>query len=680
MWWGNPGGNKLETELFSTTEVTESTDLRKVGVNKFNPNRFDTLVNIFHHFTDGETEETKKIVTRWIITQCFINDINYVECLRLIYELDGDEEYVTNIYKDFESYRVIGSFEKEVMRTISVTQKKPREYYTRTRQELGDCIIYSQSAISPEINIKDNAKIRIDIDKRVVNQIQFKQFKQKSTEKSVETIIAAAPLRVVEYNQTPKLFRWTFEDELGYMFTTEAQSLKDTCNQLKEEGYVLQTKNLTGTLSACLRAMKFAGKPYYQKRSKFLPMGFHYQDGEILVEGYDLEDPTDEEIIEAIDILEEYRTWFTDDEQEFLATTFKWGLFAPFSYAYKTKNHTRFVRWLYLHGEGRVGKSNGYGKFVSHLWFDEPLPNFEKYYESFRTVPRFRDIISKNTFPILMNETQRALEESKDLKDMYKTCVEGTVITNTLGDKGNTYHAYSPAICTSNGYINDESGAIEGRTLQMTFSHKMREEKHGKDIAFDKEWQIGNAHSKLNKLRAISHKVAKEIVTHPDYITWDWVTLIDTLLSEIYESVDKELPDWLKLWVSNESAYQQQVIETKQGFYEALQKVINRERNPMDTESNPIFYVEPILKARKIVGLYMKNDGYVYITQSLLDSLYKRGDIELKQKLSQFADSYGWINENKTVYLDPNFRAKAVKKEYETFINEVYDLDFGQQN
>lgn len=670
---------KILKERVSTQEDHEYTPLEKLGKYNFNENRLQSLVNNFQTFTNEYDERTKIVTATWIVTRCYDEDVNYEETNHFLELVQLDSKIAQNIYSDYDNYHSIYDFEKEVMSTINAENKHSRDYYTYYKKIFGDQISFCQLSTSPEIQVKDDEHLIIEINDRVTKLVKLKHYKHKETKAMGEILLALAPIKVIEYSQSPPLFEWSFEDEMGTIIRTKPQTLKDTANDLKESGYVLQTKNLVGTLSSCLRALKHIGKPFYEKRRKLLPMGFHYENGEILMEGYDLDEYSDEDILEAIDVLEQYKLWFTLDEYTFLSTTFKWGLFAPFDYAYKTKQSTRFMKWLYLHGEGRVGKSNGYGKFVSHLWFDEPLPIFEKYYESFRTVPRFRNIISETTFPILMNETARALEESKDLKDMYKTCVEGTVITNTLGENAKTYHAYSAAICTSNGYISDESGAIEGRTLQMTFSHKMREEKHGKDLAFDKKWQVGSPTSPLNKLRAISHKFAQAILDNPEYITWEWQKATDHILSKIYQSVGKEVPSWLQEWVSNEESYNQQVEETKQTFYEAIQEIVNQKRNRDDTESNPVGYLLPILEQRKIVGLYAKNDGYVYITQSFLDNLYKRGYIELKQKLSQFAESYGWKYENKTINLGGKTRAKACKKPYDYFVNEVYDLDFDEQ-
>ena len=667
----------------TTQDREEGFPLERIGVFKFTNNRLDELVNHFKIFTKNMEDETILRAARWIVTQLYLENFNYKEVEKFSKAIGLPSDFGEGVYSNYNENHSLYSFEKEVMDTIPINDRKPKEYYSQYMREFSDIIVTASITDNISVQIDEDEYITIDIRDKCVRLDTQKRIKGKPTQRRGKLLLTLAPIRVVEYSTSVKnpkpLFKWSFEDSMGYRFTTEPQSLKETVDLLKERGYVVQTKNLPGTLNACLLSLKQTrDNRCYVKRPPLLCKGFHYIDGKIIVENYDLETPSDEEILEAIETLEEYKTWFIPEEYTYLSTTFKWGLFAPFSYAYKSKrNSSQFVKWLYLHGEGRVGKTNGYGKFVSHLWFDEPQLGFENYMESFRTIPRFRNIISKNTFPILMNETAAALEKNGDLKEMFKNCVEGLTITKTLGDNAGEYQAYSPAICTSNGFITDDSGAISGRIISMVFSQKMSEAKHGKDIEFDATWKIGNVTSPLNKLRAISHEFARIMMDHPEYLNLGYEKVTDNVLEKVYAKVGKSVPDWLKEWVSNEESYLLRVSETKQDMAESIQMIINEQRLQNDN-GNPIDYVKNVLGYRKIVGLYLKKDGYVYLTQKFLDNLYRRKLMENPQKLSQFAESYGWSYENKTTNFNGS-RQKACRKPYDVFINEIYDLDFSEQ-
>ena len=667
------------------TDQERGTDfpLEKVGIYHFSNNRMDELINSFILFTQDMEEETKSRVIKWIVTTLYEENFNFTEAKKFATTV-GDVKIAELIYSDYENNKSLYSFEKEVMDTIAVNNRKNKEYYTQGMIRFSDIIVTASITDDISTQIDEDEYVTIDIINKIVKLDYQKKYKKRQTERKGKMLLTIAPIRVVEYSTSPKnpkpLFRWSFEDSMGVRFTTKPQSLKDTVTMLKEHGYVVQTKNLQGTVNACLLALKQThDKRCYSKRPPLLAKGFHYIDGEIICEDYDLTDPTDEEIIKAIETLEEYKTWFIEEEYPYLATVFKWGLFAPFNYAYKTKNNTHFQRWLYLHGEGRVGKTNGYGKFVSHLWFDELQEHFNNYKNSFDTVPRFRNLVSKDTFPVLMNETADTLEKKAELKEMYKTCVEGLTIGKNYGDNANVYEAYSSAICTSNGYLSDESGAIAGRTISLVFSQKMSEAKQGKDIEFDKKWKIGNPLSPLNNLRAISHTFAHILIGNPKLLNGNWESVTNEILRKIFEKVNKDLPEWLEEWVNNENSYLVQVNETRQDMMESIQQIINRYRLPQSAEKDPFLFVKPILEQRLIVGLYMKKDGYVYLTQKFLNNLYSKRLIENPQKLSQFAESYNWQYENKTQYIAKGVKMKACKKPFDIFINEVYDLDFEEQ-
>lgn len=660
----------LEEPLPTEYEVMD------LGLYKFRNNRFNMIVSLLKRFVEGETEEFRNSVINYTLTKFYEGNINYSAANELAEKFNYSELKCEQLYTHFEDNKCLLSFEN-MCKSLSCNNFN-KDYYSNVKIELNEIITLCNLVDSPHAIIENDNILVIDVVNKVTTSMKIKQFKTKESELRGSILFGVAPISVTEYEtldvHDTKKFSWTFEEEFGNIITSPIEPLADTAKWLKENGYVINTKNLLGNLSNCLRALKSTkdGRCYQVKPPKLVE-GFHYRNGEIINVDYPLNEYNADEIREGLKILTDYASYFTEEEREYISTTFKWGLIAPFDYCYKQKNS--YIEWLYLHGEGGVGKTKGYGGLVGHLWHDE-LKNGEFFrgVDTFSTVARARDVVSKNTFSVSLNETECAFEETKQMQEMYKSLVEDSLVGDTRGDKAKRTYAYGTGICTSNGYLEDETGAITRRSIQMVFSRSIREKKMGNEKDFNNKWRIGLKDSPLNKLRAVAHTFAIKFMNDIGNLDLEWREVTDKIVKEIYDDVDLDYPEWISEWVDTEKNLRLQAQDTKEAFNEIFIEVINRKRESNDYLDNPYDFVKPILASRKIAGLYLKDDGEVYLTQGFLNTLKKTKRIDHKIQLKQFADNYGWQYDRKVIKLDGTSR-RACHKPYDLFISDIYDMN-----
>ena len=653
-------------------------NLDQLGSHFFKKSRLEILCNLFLKFTKDETDSYKQDVCKWITTKMYEGNINYANAKDFVRNTGMTQEVVECVYSDFINEKSLDDLYK-ISKANVHHQARNKEDYQEFRQNCIESIRLANITDSPNIPIDTGKYLKIDMDNKVTTIQTLKQFKTKDPELSGQLLFNVAPISVTEYEPSSrtetKLFQWTFEEQYGGIFTTPAESLKETADWLKANGYVMNTFNLVGNLTACKQALKtFEEGQCYTLKEAIMQPGFHLKHNKIVTSEYEINEYSDEEIKEAFETLFEYKTWFTEYEREYIGTTFKWGLIAPFNWCYKKRN--KYIEWLYLHGEGGVGKTYGYGGLVGHLWFDSlKKGEYFKGQDTYSTLARLRDIVSKSTFPVVLNESEYAFEENKATRNMYKSMVEEALVGDTKGEHAKKTYALGAALCTSNGNLTDETGAITRRSVQMCFTKRMKQAKLGIDKKkFNETWKIGLEESPLNKLRPIAHKFASTLMQEPQLLDENWQETTDKILQDIAESAGVTLPLWLTSWLNPEDNIRLQDEEMQVSFYEHVQDLINKERTVYDDVDNMKELYEvvcTILRGRRISGLYLKNDGKVYLTQSFLDKLHKRGKLEHGMNLKQFAENFDWKYDNKPVRIEKQV-TKGVTLEKCEFFKRLY--------
>ena len=642
--------------------------------------RCNAILNVLEKLTIKQHPDFKKDIYLWFISKCYEYNINYAELKKAMENIFNiDTQLLDDVYLDFRNNHVTQSLEKLVNNHRFNNTGISTTRIHKLENEILHLLKLSSVAVNPtketnkgiiELNLDDGKTYCIN---EKIDRTTGKPYVAK------DELLTITPTNVMVYenidNNTKPLFQWDFITRTGRTVSRPAEPLDQTATWLKVSGYYQTPWDLHALLSNCIDALMEEslrnGTGQYVVKNSLAVKGFHLEDHEIVVEDYELDEFSDDEIRKAINELHAYKMYFTDSEETFFATTFKWGLFAPFNVCYKQRNN--YIFWLYLHGEGGVGKTYGYGGLIGHLWFDEFRNDFYIATDRYSTPARLGKVLGKSTFPLCLNETESVFEpeQNMSIRSLYKDAVECITLRETFGSGGSVDYAYSPCMCTSNGYIQDGSGAITRRSMLMCFSTKIRESKSRYIEDFKNNYHITFKDCKLNKLRAISHTFAHYLMDDVSLLDQNWMEVVDDFLTKLYEKVGYNKPEWLDLWVDNEDSVKTQAAENQERVTINLQKEINRERKPTMSD-DPRSYVKEILKSNLLPGLSINRNDQVFITQTYIDDMASKGFLEHKQKLSQFAENYGWHHDTKKVFKINGRNYKGCWMYFDEFIEWIY--------
>lgn len=657
----------------------DTSDITILGYNQITDEKYKQLGKILDEIRENQPDSIVEDINNWFITQCWENDIAYTSIEQHLDYLNISSSTLDYVYADYKNNHSRLTLVGIVAYNTESNNNFTNDMLESFEFEIIKLLKISTLSYNPTFELNRKTYLSINIKQgTVTKQEKTLDYMDKGV---LETLLTIAPIHITEYENLdynqPQLFKWTFVTRHNQIIEREAETLEQTIDWIKTSNKA-GNSNVAGTLCYCQEALYDYSIKSDDKNIGYsiceapLNKGFHIKKNEIVVSDYDLYEYNSEEIKEALNVLDEYKNYFTLDEMVYLATTFKWGLFAPFNLCYKQKNH--FMEWLYLHGEGGVGKSLGYGGLVGHLWFDEfNDQNFYKSTDTYGTKARFGNVLSQSTFPLCFNETESVFEPERntEMRALYKDAVESVVLRKTMGSSAHVDHSYSAGMCTSNGYIQDTTGAITRRSMLMCFSMKIRDTKIRYLDEFNEKYHIKHKDCKLNKLRAISHTFAAHLMKDIELLNKDWKEVVDDYLTGIYAECNMVKPEWLTYWVDNQDSIDIQAQESKERFVLGIQKIINSVRKNKAYIEDPEIYVMDILKGNYVPGLYINYQDKVFITQTFLDDFVRKGYLEHKQQLHQFSQNYDWNYENKTVSVNST-KMKGCWKYYNDFIEWVY--------
>ncbi len=165
-------------------------------------------------------------------------------------------------------------------------------------------------------------------------------------------------------------------------------------------------------------------------------------------------------------------------------TVLKWGIVAPFSFSVKF-NSEKWIPWLQLYGCGQTGKTT-LGLLILQMW---NLNSKSKSigFNNIDSVARFGHQISKDTYPILVNEvgalsTNNKYGRSASISELIKHSIESSVCRGKFND--GKHHqdilALSPMIFTSN-FSPPSDGAHNRRFISLHFTEEEKKEQEEQD-------------------------------------------------------------------------------------------------------------------------------------------------------------------------------------------------------
>jgi hypothetical protein len=310
--------------------------------------------------------------------------------------------------------------------------------------------------------------------------------------------------------------------------TLEGVTVEELLAYLKANGLVLRRYKAEDVLNVVLNAMMRHGLAEF--RTGFDAPGFYWLDGKLVAVKVDPRKPSQEEVREALELLNELATkWFAKVQAQFV-TALKLGLLMPFSFAVKQKfkGEKGFVPWLYLYGHRDTGKTTT-AEVLLHV-FNVMNRQHELGVGEVNTEAKLGAVLASDTFPHVVNEGA-TLFDKPGLVEIIKQAVEGLIARQRFETKTilKEYPAFAPLIITANEIrITDEALAQKRLVvLRYPIGAKLSPE----SIA---EFRAKVA-PRLPKLGALGQFVMSYLLEHPQDLTYNWLDLGRRLLELAYE-------------------------------------------------------------------------------------------------------------------------------------------------
>lgn len=414
--------------------------------------------------------------------------------------------------------------------------------------------------------------------------------------------------------------------------------------------------------------------------------GFFYNPGtkSLISAKYDVKEPNKEELQKGLKVLEEFSEHFKDVKLK-LATIFKWGLVAPFSFAIKQMG-AGWMPWLFLYGQSQSGKST-LGQMVLYMWNEPDDETNSLGGGSFDTEARIGGALSRTTFPIVVDEPGGVFARDA-LVEIIKNAVMKKIVRSKykegyLGAVG----SYAPVILTSNIHAPPD-GAFNRRMQTLRFTYE--EKKSDEEITqFEELYQLNSpTKCRLNALKSVTQAVACEIRADPKILEKNWKDAADHILRLIYTDAGMDIPEWLMQWskietmddLDNEQRESIRILLAKRinqqikltplvdADYRPVEKFTTDKIKSNNAFKDDVWHVVNEGLVPWMVPFQDKKDNekYVCLTSEFRKELEK--ELKVSQPLKGIAELMGW--EYQAVRLpDPK---KVIKIRFDKFVETIY--------
>lgn len=395
--------------------------------------------------------------------------------------------------------------------------------------------------------INSDTEIKVDFINCKIIYVK-KLYNRKGEGEYRETpVIEAVPYSLTVYDsdfvELPRSFKIVWKSKhSNRLFTTAGEgigaNIKDIEKSLVSTGYSHNQKLMSDVLSATINGM--IDKNLAEVKDTIDNKGVYYNpvEDKVLVVKLNTTEPSKEEILKGIDILEQVYEVYSKESTTF-ATIMKWSLVSIFSYAIKQTG--KWVPWLYLVGAAGAGKTTLAN--IGRYFYDTPSEFTNIGGGSFNSDYRIGKAISEDCIFRVVNEPKATFKNDLTVETV-KNSVELKVCRKV---QGKVYPAFSPVIFTANNFV-PEMDSLYRRLFIIDFEYNQRKSK-AKKKEFEEKFNVFSPSiSPLKSLNVFGQFAIREIIKDSSLLFEDWQVLADTLFEKIYSSVDMKMPFWLKEW------------------------------------------------------------------------------------------------------------------------------------
>jgi len=456
-----------------------------------------------------------------------------------------------------------------------------------------------------------------------LNQICYGELDKDSKIHPLKSVINIVPIKIVYYNNPifPKMdskiqleFYEGFEEKEKTSKIGPCNNISELVKILENRGYILYKNKASDAFNTIVNAMKEKG--YVKYVNDVTTAGYYLLEDNLIKK--DITQKSSEISKEEAELCCQFLDKLASEDggwknKNIFPTVLKWGIIAPFSFSIKQVNKNGFLPWLMLYGESTSGKST-LGEIVYKIW---RIKDDDKGFTSIDTYPRLGQIISQNTYPVLINEVG-ALSASNGfgkytgILEMMKNSVTGI----TARSKFSTYldfmeiPALSPLILTSNHKVIDESGFLR-RFIVLHFPVNEK-----KSLEEQENFKKLN----LEILGILGDFVSQNISI--DILKKDWKITSVELLKSFYKLAGRDTtPEWINLFeeqqdIEDESREKKYlglrafIIEEITRYYSLNNRAFSSDAD-VDINKDLFTALNFCLKNKLIPYLHQKNDDII---------------------------------------------------------------------
>lgn len=405
-------------------------------------------------------------------------------------------------------------------------------------------------------------------------------------------------------------------------------SLSDLLKVVEIKGHILNRNKAADAFNSVISAMREKENGIVEYVNDVTTLGYYLIDEKLITKGVsqNTEEVKKEEVIECCELLDSLATGWKN--KDVFPTVLKWGLVAPFSFIIKS-NSDKWMPYLQMFGQGQSGKTT-LGLLVMHVW-NRPS-TLKKGFNNIDTPARFGETVSKDTYPVLVNEVGSLYETGKFKKytniiEMIKHSVESTTARAKFVEQNNFQDipALSPLILTSN-YAPPNEGGFGRRFISIHFPKDEKKEDDNR-AQFDKLLE-----EKKRYLKNLGDFAAQYIAKDPlILLKEDWKDIAKNILTSFYKFANKEVPEWVGYFVEQKDAVDESNENTMFALRSFLVTRITETYSRHKDRDNTANTISERLKyclENELIPFFQDMKGEIIITHDLLDEINSRNRIE----------------------------------------------------
>jgi hypothetical protein len=366
-----------------------------------------------------------------------------------------------------------------------------------------------------------------------------------------DVVINAAPSRIICYenplNNNVIKYQISFESPSGQNFAIGPKTPMEIISELRMRSSIYKPRIAEEALNAILNGAQRDQRVSIVR--KIETPGYYFIDKKIVAsEDITPQAPSSEDVKKCAQFINELVA--KSKHPEILITELKWGILAPFSYVFKqldeeTNGSERWMPWLYLDGYTKTSKTTD-SKITLAIYRKHKAKNTHYVgFASANNIARLGQAISRDTFPVLIDEAKLKADEHGDLIEAIKHAVQNQTARTKLSIASDQIHipALSSCILTSN-YPLPVDPALRRRFLNLYYP---KDDKPTDDEIKEFESFLK---SNLYMLGSLGDFATNHLLNNQEIITdgtTEWAKIAKTVLEEFFTAANMSLPDWIDL-------------------------------------------------------------------------------------------------------------------------------------